>query len=111
MKKMTLEEAQGCVGKGWAEIIKNLMSDLNDLGWNRDIQQVKEKFGMLRFYMGEGSREMHDRVDEAEELSGKTCETCGEPGTPSSDGGFWVKTICPKCRATRARRISIASSK
>lgn len=98
MKNMTLEEAQWCVGSGWAEIIKNLMSDLDDLGWDGDVAQVKEKFGMLRFYIGEGSKEIHSRIYEAEELSGKTCEKCGKPGTSSSGKGFWIKTLCSKCR-------------
>jgi hypothetical protein len=57
--------------------------------------QVKEKYGILRMYLTTGTDEMFDLIDEAEELSSKTCEICGKKGKLYSDG--WCVTRCKKC--------------
>jgi hypothetical protein len=56
------------------------------------LDQVKEKFGTLRFYYSGGDDYIHGLVTMAESMSGVTCETCGKPGT--STGGGWIKTAC-----------------
>ena len=56
------------------------------------LDQVKEKFGTLRFYYSGGDDYIHGLVSMAESMSGVTCETCGKPGT--STGGGWIKTAC-----------------
>ena len=61
--------------------------------------QVKEKFGTLRFYLTSGTDKMYDLIDEAEELSGKTCESCGKPGETGGTG--WISTLCGDCRESR----------
>jgi hypothetical protein len=58
------------------------------------LDQVKEKFGTLRFYYSGGDDYISGLVSMAESMSGITCETCGKPGT--STGGSWVKTACPE---------------
>lgn len=87
----------GFPGDGWYDIIDNLSAKLEPLGV--EAVQAKEKFGTLRFYIGACSEESWDEVygaiNEAEELSGKTCEYCGEPGTQTE--GDWTKTLCEKC--------------
>ena len=55
-------------------------------------QQVKEKFGTLRFYYQGGDDYISGLVAMAESLSGNTCETCGKPGHRTSGG--WIKTAC-----------------
>jgi len=35
---------------GWLELIAELIRELIDSGWTREIRQIKEKFGGLRFY-------------------------------------------------------------
>ena len=57
--------------------------------------QVKEKFGGLRFYMTCGTDEIFNLIDEAEELSYKTCEECGKPGEEKDTG--WIRTLCDYC--------------
>lgn len=84
---------------GWHFLIVELIEDLEELGWDGRIHQVKEKFGGLRFYIGGGSDEIYDRIDEAEALSFKTCEQCGAEGVPRNDG--WIKTRCADCQRTR----------
>lgn len=88
-----------CVGPGWHGIIRRLLHDLERLGWNGEVHQVKEKFGGLRFYIGEGTKAVFDRIDEAESESYRTCETCGRPGKLRGSG--WVFTACDKCAEER----------
>lgn len=78
--------------KGWWGILARLMVDLHRMGWDGTLSQVKEKFGGLRFYVGPSTVDIHDRVDEAEGESLKTCEECGSPGHPRAGG--WVLTLC-----------------
>ena len=56
------------------------------------VEQVKEKFGTLRFYYTGGDDYISGLVSMAESMSGVTCETCGKPGT--STRGGWIKTAC-----------------
>ena len=56
------------------------------------LDQVKEKFGTLRFYYTGGDEYISGLVSMAESMSGVTCETCGNPG--KSTGGGWIKTVC-----------------
>ena len=81
------------VSLGWNLIIKNLIQDLIRLGWNKEVIQVKEKFGGLRFYINEGTDEIHQRIGEAELESMKTCEITGRPGKLRTDIG-WYRTLC-----------------
>lgn len=80
------------VGNGWFGIVKRLIEDLIELGWNREICQIKEKFGGLRFYINEGSEDIFNRIRLAEDASYLTCEVCGEPGTLRA--GHWHATMC-----------------
>lgn len=85
-------------GDGWYRLIDNLCFAIMahcDITGERPPQcvQVKEKFGTLRFYVDYcESNEVWDLIDQAESLSGKTCEVCGGPGTLR--GGGWLKTLC-----------------
>lgn len=83
------------VGIGWYPLIKDLISDLMDLGWDKQTCQVKEKFGGLRFYINSASDEVHKRIGKAEDLSYKTCEDCGEKGELRTNIG-WYTTLCDK---------------
>ena len=56
------------------------------------LDQVKEKFGTLRFYYTGGDDYISGLVSMAESMSGVTCEECGKPGTQTSGG--WIKTAC-----------------
>lgn len=86
----------GTVGEGWIPIIDKLATDLITMGWDRDLHQIKEKFGGLRFYIGAGTPEMRDRIRDAEREAFTTCENCGAPGKARGPG--WIKTFCAPCR-------------
>lgn len=57
------------------------------------VQQVKEKFGELRFYMFYETDEMLKLIDEAEKKSSEICEVCGQKGSLDSNRG-WYQTLC-----------------
>ena len=92
-EKATREEILNCVGKGWHQLVNRLLDDLLELGWNGVVLQVKEKFGGLRFYIGEGSDEVHERIQQAEDESYSVCDVTGKPGKLRSDL-YWMRTLC-----------------
>jgi hypothetical protein len=63
------------------------------------LDQVKEKFGTLRFYYTGGDDIIDGMVRMAESMSGVTCEGCGNVG--ERRGGGWVRTICGPCEEAR----------
>jgi hypothetical protein len=65
------------------------------------IQQVKEKYGTLRFYVDGGSDMIHHYIDFAENMSSVTCEECGAPGESRNEG--WVKVLCDKHHKERQK--------
>jgi hypothetical protein len=56
------------------------------------LDQVKEKFGTLRFYYTGGDDYIRGLVSMAEAMSGVTCEQCGAPGELVGSG--WLYTAC-----------------
>lgn len=55
-------------------------------------EQVKEKFGGLRFYYRGGDEYINGMSTMAESMSYVTCEECGKPGKRNSGG--WIRTVC-----------------
>jgi hypothetical protein len=98
-------------GDGWFTLLDQLMGNIqNHIDWkNRTeevvkqvtLDQVKEKFGTLRFYYTGGDEYIHGMVTMAESMSGVICEECGNPG--ERKGGGWVRTICDPCEEARER--------
>jgi len=87
------EDVINCVPEGWHNIVNTLIDDLFALGWDGRVEQVKEKFGALRFYIDTGCDAIHNRIAKAEGESAHTCEVCGKPGKAHSPHG-WVRTLC-----------------
>lgn len=97
------------VGDGWYQILDSLCGNIqNYIDWkNRSAtagynntepveqvvaDQVKEKFGGLRFYYTGGDAEIRGMVQMAESWASVTCETCGSPGRYRHGG--WIRTLC-----------------
>lgn len=99
-------------GDGWKGILdeatKQIHTSCDMHGVNPRhfvIDQIKEKFGGLRYYyhfVGDVPRSLVNHVDriiaEAEALSTKTCEICGNPGKLKANKG-WASTRCDACRS------------
>jgi len=74
------------------EIINNDLRVVVDACPQVTVDQVKEKFGTLRFYYSGGDDYVSGLVSMAESMSAVTCEECGNPG--KQVGGGWITTLC-----------------
>jgi hypothetical protein len=92
--------------EGWYPLIDELCSkleklidekypDLKEGEYPFQVEQVKEKYGGLRFYVSGAYEEIFDLIDEYEKKSYEICETCGEAGELKEVHG-WYKTVCNK---------------
>lgn len=68
------------------------------------VQQIKEKFGGLRFYYDGGDEHISGMVTMAESWAARTCETCGNKGERRSGG--WMRTLCDTHEAEHQTRMS-----
>ncbi len=104
------------VGPGWWPIIESLCANIQSRidWWNQNretrpvieqvvVEQIKEKFGGLRFYYQGGDDEIHGMVRMAEAWADHSCEECGSPG--KRRGGGWVKTLCDRHEEERQERL------
>lgn len=86
---------------GWYDILVELGPKLIAIDPTIYVDQVKEKFGGLRVYLGdmELSKEKWDEaqreISAAADKSWKTCEVCSKPG--SRRAGGWIKVLCDEC--------------
>ncbi len=112
--KMFSEQYGGfAVGKGWWPILEILCANIQQhLDWkNREselipqvvVEQVKEKFGGLRFYYQGGDEYIHGMVTMAEAWADSCCEECCAPGK-RRDGG-WIRTLCDMHEAEHQERL------
>lgn len=106
------------VGVGWWPIIESLCANIQShIDWKQEqkdkyqrgkgcsqvvVEQIKEKFGGLRFYHQGGDDYIYGMVRMAEAWADHSCEECGKPGE-RRDGG-WIKTLCDEHDAERKER-------
>ena len=96
-----------CIGDGWVPLIERILVAAPP---GLKVEQIKEKFGGLRFYYGL-TEEVSDEeasafllvVGDAEGKSFKTCEQCGAPGRTVGHG--WAYTACESHMEERDRRV------
>jgi hypothetical protein len=105
------------VEDGWYEIIKDLSFELEELivnwkkwhPWSKNwprASQVKEKWGVLRFYMdGNYTKKMRRLIYDVENKSSRICEECGNPGNRRDL--VCVQTLCDDCFKNAQMRESI----
>jgi len=87
-------------GGGWYELIYNLCKELMSVPQPAPLaEQVKEKYGTLRFYVDNATDEHHKIIDHYEHLSAKTCEVCGAEGKIRTGG--WIRTLCEQHNQSR----------
>ena len=107
------------VSQGWWPIIESLCANIQSHidWWNKNretrpvveqvvVEQIKEKFGGLRFYYSGGDDTVAGMVRMAEAWADTACEECGGIGK-RRDGG-WIRTLCDIHEAEyQARKASI----
>lgn len=100
-----------CAGDGWYDIIHNMCEKIMALDPQSGFkaEQVKEKFGELRFYysgliygpdkiLTSESKVISRLVGDAEIESRKTCESCGSKENVTCEGRpNWIRSLCVKC--------------
>ena len=98
------------VSQGWWPIIETLCANIQSHTdwWNKNhetrpvveqvvVEQIKEKFGGLRFYYSGGDDTVAGMVRMAEAWADIACEVCGAAGTRRSGG--WIRTLCDQHEA------------
>ena len=93
---LSREEAQVCVGPGWASLIDRFYGHVEDnprIYKDVNVLQVKEKFGTLRIYFSGGDAFLDGIECTLGWWSGTICETCGALGQINTWRG-WDKTQC-----------------
>lgn len=99
------------VGEGWHPLLKELEQVLNTIDPDYTLQQVKEKFGGLRYYTQnsagvteEARQAFNITIRYAEDRSTRICEVCGEEAETKSYRG-WLKTFCEEHSKERQDRM------
>jgi hypothetical protein len=115
--KMFAEPYGGfAVGAGWWPIIESLCANIQSHTdwWNKNretrpvveqvvVEQIKEKFGGLRFYYSGGDDTIAGMVRMAEAWADVACEECGAFGKRRSGG--WIRTLCDHHEAERQEQM------
>jgi hypothetical protein len=100
-------------GEGWWPILEALCGQIqHHIDWKNKqsevvaqvtVNQIKEKFGGLRFYYSGGDDVIDGMVRMAESWADASCEECGSPGK-SREGG-WIRTLCDTHEAERQQHM------
>jgi len=110
---------------GWFKLIDNLCKDIysfykehgdHKIPTHFYVEQVKEKYGGLRFYTTGCQGEVHDIIDKAELDSYYICEMCGDDirNHVYNDGEYhsyyrdnlgWIRTLCDKCLKKHIKKL------
>lgn len=119
-----LKKWEGSYPKGWRTIVEKGITQCSKVKSLIQIDQIKDKFGRLRFYYTVVSQEqefeevlelgepLRTYIYSLEETCAHICEECGttlDVNTSSlnpPDFG-WVYTLCPACREYKRKERGI----
>lgn len=79
------------INGGWYPLVIELIRELNENGWNKQVSCIKQKYASLRFYIDEPFDEI---IEKYEERSEHICEICAEKGKIRYGG--WEEVLCRK---------------
>ncbi len=90
---------------GWHDLVTKLDAELRTIDPDYVLDQCKEKFGALRYYVDfsdqcRSLKKADDIISKYEHLSEQTCDICGELGKNSSKNG-WLATRCEEHNITK----------
>jgi hypothetical protein len=84
---------------GWNKLVEELCEKIAKIDKNKEVrvQQIKEKFASLRFYINSGTDKIYKLIAKYEKISSKTCEICGNEGhIRTLKDHRWYKTLCDR---------------
>lgn len=107
-------------GNGWYDILDRCCEELSQFE-GVYAEQVKEKFGGLRFYLNIEAglydnnpdlwKKLHEITGKAEAASFETCEDCGKPNDKRRSFHGWIHGICQECfDKMKAERVKFVCS-
>lgn len=84
------------IGLGWAEIVDEALTRIENVEPQFEIHQVKSKFGGLRIYTDcDTDPRVRKVIADAESLAAHTCELCGSTnGVKQVTHNMWITTLC-----------------
>ena len=85
------------VGLGWMPIIEKALDEMVAAGWNKELDQIKQKFCGLRIYVRESTPEVIAIIAKAERECELACENCGAPHGLPNPGCRGGVAFCPSC--------------
>lgn len=85
---------------GWYPLVIELIKELDQLGWDRRVSCIKEKYASLKFYT---DHKYDGLIEEYESKSRRICEICGERGETRYRG--WEQTLCRKHHLENTRYL------
>lgn len=98
-KRMSPRNGGVHIGDGWKHLVCDLIDMIDEVYHLYNIIQIKEKCGVLRFYVeeltGRAPETVYKLIDQAEEASKKICELCGADGKLVGDS--WKRALCNPC--------------
>jgi hypothetical protein len=84
------------LGKIEAHLAEKYAAGFRDPDYGFQIDQIKEKFGTLRFYVCGADDQIFQWIVDAERKTATTCELCGSSGgLHCRKGAYWIRTLCP----------------
>ena len=91
------------VDEGWYQIVVDCDDELSVLDPDYKVIQIKQKFGILRYYFQPSVPANKDLTDAMHAVvrkylieSSKTCEATGKPGVLMSSPRGYLRTLNPK---------------
>lgn len=100
-KELSVEDVLRMVPAGWNRVVRCLINDLFNAGWDGHLAQAKEKFGTLRFYLGKTNDKLEDLIHQAEGITAHICASCGCHLTDANRSRLetdWILYECKTCR-------------
>jgi hypothetical protein len=98
-----LDNAMMSVPAGWIPIVRDLCENIEETGGDLRVQQIKEKFGSIRFYYTVPTEDENTSREDIGELvktarfqAKQTCQRCGEPGEDRTVN-HWITVLCNDC--------------
>ena len=86
---------------GWFKLAKNCLEEMIAAGWDKKLEQFKEKFGGLRIYIRKHTDELDAIITKYSALAYQTCNRCGSDVNVTTVQTGWWETLCETCKTTK----------